>query len=127
MLHARSFLYGQEEVAPGVLDVDWFDERGEHLSPEDWNNAQGRALTMRRASRLEDGHVEVMTLLMNASEAAITFALPEPSKFSRRLLVDSADPTAPERDLDGGAEIEVQDRSAVLFVGVLESAEQAAS
>ena len=123
VLHARSFLYGQEEVAPGVLDVDWFDERGEHLSSEDWNNAQGRALTMRRASRMEDGSIEVMTLLMNASENPLAFVLPEPATFSRRLLIDSADPTAPERDLDAGDRIEVQDRSAVLFVGALHGAE----
>ena len=127
VLHARNFLYGQEEVAPGVLDVDWFDERGEHLSAEDWNNAQGRALTMRRASRIDDRSVEVMTLLMNASQNAIVFILPEPSTFARRLLVDSADPTAPEWELDAGAAIEVQDRSAVLFVAVLGNAEQPAS
>ena len=119
VLHARNFLYGQEEVAPGLLDVDWFDERGESLSPEDWNNEQGRALTMRRASRLEDGSVEIMTLLMNASHDPLAFTLPEPSIFSRRLLIDSADPAAPERELDAGDRIEVQDRSAVLFVGVL--------
>ena len=120
VLHARNFLYGQEEIAPGVLDVDWFDEQGQALSPEDWRNAQGRALVMRRASREPDGSIQVMTLLANAGPEALTFTLPEPSTFSRRLLVDSADPDAPERELAAGGRIEVQDRSAVLFVAVLD-------
>ena len=119
VLRARNFLYGQDEVAPGVLDVDWFDERGGHLSSDDWNNVEGRALTMRRASRLADGTVEVMTLLMNASAEPLHFKLPEPTTFSRRLLVDSADPDAPERELEAGETLEVRDRSAVLFVSDL--------
>ena len=120
VLRASTFLYGQEEVAPGVLDVDWFDERGEHLSADDWGNAEGRALTMRRASRLPDGSVEVMTLLMNASSVPLDFTLPEPATFSRRMLVDSADPEAEERELEAGETLQVCDRSAVLFVSVLD-------
>jgi isoamylase len=119
VLRASTFLYGQEEIEPGVLDVDWFDERGGHLSPEDWGNPEGRALTMRRASRLNDGTVEIMTLLMNASPVPLTFKLPEPSTFSRRMLIDSADPEAEERDLEAGDTLEVKDRAAVLFVSVL--------
>ena len=65
-----------------------------------------------------------MTLLMNASATALRFTLPDPSSISRRLLIDSADPAAPERELDAGAGIEVQDRSAMLFVGVLGDAAQ---
>ncbi len=119
VLRASTFLYGQEEIAPGVLDVDWFDERGEHLSTEDWGNAEGRALTMRRASRLQDGTVEVMTLLLNASSVPLHFTLPEPATFSRRMLVDSANPDAEERDLEAGETLEVCDRAAALFVSVL--------
>ena len=121
VLRARNFLYGQEELARGVLDVDWFDERGEHLSSDDWDNAEGRALTMRRASRLDDGTVEVMTLLLNASPTPLIFKLPEPATFRRRLLINSADADAPEREMEAGETLEVQDRAAVLFVGVLGS------
>ncbi len=120
VLRAQNFLSGQEELASGVLDLDWFDERGEHLSSADWENPQGRALTMRRASRLEDGRTQVLTLLMNASGNALAFSFPGSPKISRRLLIDSADPTAPERELAEGAAIEVLDRSAMLFVGVME-------
>ena len=61
-----------------------------------------------------------MTLLMNASDTPLHFTLPEPATFSRRMLVDSANPGAEERDLEAGETLEVCDRSAVLFVSQLE-------
>ncbi len=124
-LRSGQFLYG-DEVAPGLLDLDWFDERGEHLSPDDWQNPEGRALTMRRACRCGDGGIEVVTLLLNASSDALTFTVPEPSGFKRRLLIDSANPDAAERELEAGETIQVQDRSAVLLAGVI-SADEGAS
>jgi glycogen operon protein len=121
-LRSRTFLYGQVEPAPGVLDIDWFDERGEHLSPEDWNNPAGRALAMRRACRGDDGGVTVVTLLMNASPNPIAFTLPPPHSFNRRLLVDSADPDAPEREIDADGIVEVQAHAAVLLAADLNPA-----
>src|SRR6185437_14929857 len=58
---------GNAEIAPGVAQLDWWDERGVRLSPEDWSNQKGRILIMRRAYRKEDGAVEVSALMMNAS------------------------------------------------------------
>ncbi len=115
-LRADHFLNGQEELAQGVLDIDWFDEQGQHLSPEDWDNPEGRALVMRRACRREDGAVEAVTLLMNGSADTFTFQLP-PSGSQWRLLIDSADPDGQERPLEGET-LELKDRSAVLCVGV---------
>ena len=116
VLRSNHFLYGQEEPAPGVLDIEWFDERGEHLSPEDWQNPEGRALVMRRAYKRADGVVEAVTLLMNASQDVLTFRLPPP-ELERRLLIDTADPTAEERMLEGDV-YELKDRSAVICVSV---------
>jgi len=122
-LRSRTFLYGQVEPAPGVLDVDWFDERGEHLSPDDWNNPEGRALAMRRACRRDDGGVEVITLLLNASATPIAFTLPGPHSFNRRLLIDSASPEAPERTIEGDGTIEVREHAAVLLAADLSPAD----
>jgi glycogen operon protein len=122
-LRSQTFLYGQVEPAPGVLDVDWFDERGEHLSPDDWNNPEGRALVMRRAARKDDGGVEVITLLLNASPNPIAFTLPAPHTFNRRLLIDSAAPQAPERRIEGDETVEVREHAAVLLAAELRSAE----
>lgn len=114
LIRANRFLHGGVEVAPGILDIDWFDERGEHLSDEDWNNAEGRALVMRRCRRKPDGSLETVTLLMNGSGDTLTFKLPPPD-LHRTLIIDSADPDASEADV--GAEIEVRDRAVLLVVG----------
>jgi len=114
LVRAANFLYGQEEVAPGIMDIDWFDERGTHLSPEDWRNPNGKALVMRRVRRRSDGELEAVTLLMNGSHVPLTFHLPPPS-LARWLVIDSADPQAAESEV--GDTIEVKDRAAMLIVG----------
>jgi glycogen operon protein len=116
ILRNNQFLYGQAEVAPGILDVDWFDERGVNLSPEDWDNAAGRALNMRRAHRCEDGHVEVVSLLLNASDTRLLFKLPPPVAHGR-ILVDTSDTSTRERPTEG--RILVAEHAAVLVVADL--------
>jgi glycogen operon protein len=91
VLRAPTFLYGQDSPGFGINDIEWWDERGEKLTHDDWHNPEGRALVMRRASLLEDGRVEALTLLLNASEDAIDFTLPSPSA-PRQVLIDSAQP-----------------------------------
>ena len=116
-LSCQRFLNGDTEVTPDLREIDWFDERGEHLSSQDWGNAEGRALVMRRAARLANGRIEVATLLLNGAQAPIAFSLPPPTDFVRRVLVNSADPQAPEHELSGEDTYEVQDRAAVLLIG----------
>ncbi|PSJ39070.1 glycogen debranching enzyme GlgX [Sphingomonas deserti] len=116
LIRSGRFLYGQEEVADGVPDIDWFDESGNRLSPEDWQNPEGRALVMRRARRTDDGGIETVDLLVNGSHVPLSFTLAGPA-LQRRLMVDSADPTGAERDLGDGEAIEVADRGAVVVVG----------
>ena len=112
-LRAPTFLYGEETPgASGVSDIEWWDERGQPLSPEDWNNPEGRALIMRRTMPLEDGTIEGITLLLNASDGPLTFALPAPSA-DRELLIDSADPAREQCAV--GDDYEVQAHSAVLI------------
>jgi isoamylase len=115
LVRASHFLHGEVTVAEGILDIDWFDERGEHLSSEDWENAEGKALVMRRVRKRDDGRLEAVTMLMNGSPAPITFTLPPPLT-DRFLVIDSADPQAAERRI--GETIEVKDRAAVLVVGI---------
>jgi len=117
LVRAGHFLHGGVEVAPGILDIDWFDERGEHLSGDDWHNAQGKALVMRRVRRCEDGKLQTVTMLMNASPIMLIFHLPPPT-HARTLVIDSAEPSAPEREV--GDTIEVKDRAAMLIVGTHE-------
>lgn len=114
LLRATEFLHGEKEVAPDLRDIDWFDERGQYLSPDDWHNEAGRALMMRRIRRKADGMLESILMLMNASDEPLTFKLPQP-KFARTLVIDSADPAAHEREI--GEEIEVRDHAVIVLVG----------
>ena len=113
VLRAPTFLYGQDSPGHGVNDVEWWDERGERLSDEDWQNPEGRALMMRRAIRTEMGDVEAVSLLLNASEAPITFRLPKPDT-RRTVLIDSAKPDQGEIEIDN--EYEVAPQGAVLLM-----------
>jgi glycogen operon protein len=114
LIRAGHFLHGRVETAPGILDIDWFDERGVHLSEDDWHNGEGKALVMRRVRKREDGNLETVTMLMNGSPTPLTFQLPPPH-LERRLVIDSANPQAPE--IKVGDEIEVMDRAVMLIVG----------
>ena len=103
---------GAEEVAPGIAQLTWWDERGVQLSPEDWDNKEGRILIMRRACRKENGTIEITALMMNASGEKITFKLP--GEFPWQLLFDTTDPAILPRALEAQT-YEVQDRTAVLL------------
>ncbi len=115
LLRAGAFLYGQEEVAPGVLDIEWFDERGQRLSPEDWQNPEGRALLMRRARRLPGGELELIALALNGADQTLSFALPSEGLAFERL-VDSADPQAGLGPV--GETLELPGGAAVVLRGV---------
>ncbi len=115
-LRAPAFLHGQDSPAEGVQDLQWFDERGHPLSPDDWNNPEGRALVMRRALRTEDGRVETVTLLLNGSADALPFHLPEP-QGERTVLIDSARPEQGEVTIADSYEVGPQ--SAVLVTRIV--------
>jgi glycogen operon protein len=88
------FQHGRIEVAPGLCDVYWFDERGTELMPEDWNNGVGKLLGLRRAVARDDGRIDVAILLLNSDAAAHTFRLPPP-QLGYRVAVNTAQPQLP--------------------------------
>jgi isoamylase len=110
LLRPPAFLYG-EPTADGFNDLEWWDERGQPLSDEDWTNPNGRALVMRRARLLEDGRLEAMSLLLNASPDPLTFNL-YPS-VKRTVLIDSARPD--DLPFEIGDSYEVGPHGAVLI------------
>ncbi|MBM7405416.1 MULTISPECIES: glycogen debranching protein GlgX [Sphingomonas] len=120
LLRAPSFLHAEKLPGTDINDLEWWDEQGQPLSSDDWNNPEGRALVMRRARQLEDGRIEGMTLLLNASGDAITFTLPAPD-VSRTVLVDSARPD--EDAFEIGNEYELGPQSAALIHWVADIAE----
>jgi isoamylase len=112
IFRARHFLHGNEEVVAGVLDIDWLDERGQRLSPEDWSNVEGRALVMALAAAEED-QTELAAVLMNASDRPLDFHLPDERQW--RVLLDSSDPEKSERNLSGNS-YTLPDRAAAIVI-----------
>ena len=112
VLRAAAFLYGEDSPGHGINDIEWWDERGHSLSPEDWQNPEGRALLMRRAVRNDEGEVETVSLLLNASGDPITFHLPPPGD-RRTVLIDSSRPDQGEIEI--GNDYEVAPQAAVLL------------
>ena len=110
-LRAAQFAAG-EEVGAGLKDVEWLDERCVALADDDWANGEGRALVMRRAVRREDGVIEVVALLMNASDKPIDFLLPP--EWHWEFLVDSADPHRAPGHHDGDR-YTLSDRACVIL------------
>ena len=117
VLRCRSFLYGDQELAPGVKDIAWYDEAGETLSMDAWNDPEARLLTLCRAATGSDGVVSVLTMMMNASEEDREFRIPAP--LPATLVLDTAEPDADERTIDEEP-IHVAARSVVLLLAQVE-------
>jgi glycogen operon protein len=117
VLHAANFQHGTVQVAPGIPDISWFDEAGATPSIEAWNDPAAQLLALRRAGPMDPTGatpgVGVTLLLMNASDEDRGFTLPTPA-LPWRLMIDSAHPDAPERQLHTPT-ITVGNRSAILL------------
>ncbi len=111
VIRSSRYLYGKVELAQGVHDIDWFDERGTTLSEQDWGNPEGRALVLRRAQRVGDS-IEMIALFVNASEGALDFRLPGDAQWF--VLVDSLHPDGEEGPVSNGI-YQVQPTSAVVL------------
>jgi len=116
VLRCAIFLHGKDKPAPDVLDIAWFDEQGQGLSDEAWNNPHERTLVLRRAAAAPDGSVPILTCLFNPMPDDRDFTLPPP-RLPTRLLLDSADPAGAERDIDGET-VAVKARSVMLVRSV---------
>ncbi|HXZ06929.1 MAG TPA: glycogen debranching protein GlgX [Paraburkholderia sp.] len=98
LLRETRFLFGDREVLSGLHDVGWFDERGEPLTIEAWQDPGGRAFTLRRAGPDLNGQTEVLLMMLNAGGDALTFS-PPPPHLEWKVLLDTAHPDAPPRAL----------------------------
>jgi glycogen operon protein len=76
-LRAENFLHGTIEVLPGIMDVGWFDEKGESLTPEAWADGAAKMLTLRRAA-MTGNYVDLTLLMLNASNEDREFIYPHP-------------------------------------------------
>jgi glycogen operon protein len=80
-----------EELAAGIQDIAWFDETGQPLSSEAWQNPEARALAVRRASLDAAGKPECVLMFVNAGTDPIDFRFPPPRDNWYRVLDTAAD------------------------------------
>jgi glycogen operon protein len=113
IIRSGAYLYGQQGLAPGLHDINWFDERGLALTDEDWDNPDGRALVMRRAIRLADDGIEIVALLINGSESTLEFQLQ--GDFAWRVALDSASPFLSDAPV-AGTQYTVENNSAAVLI-----------
>ncbi|HEX3756984.1 MAG TPA: glycogen debranching protein GlgX [Rhizomicrobium sp.] len=116
-MRCNSFL-GSSQIAPGIEELSWWDERGVQLSQEDWENVEGRILILRRAEIRKDGRLEATALMLNGSPERITFKLP--GDFDWHLQYDSNDPAISPHRLEAKT-YEIADRAAVLLTAEIAS------
>ncbi len=116
-LRPAVFLHGGQQVRPGIGDIAWFDQHGQGMSPQAWDEPEARTLVLRRAVALPDGRAEVMLVLLNADGGEHDFTLPAPA-LEWRLLLDSGRPESAEQLL-GTATVPLAPHSVVLLVASL--------
>ncbi|MBI0330136.1 glycogen debranching protein GlgX [Burkholderia plantarii] len=112
LLSGPGYPSGDREAAPGLREIDWFDERGEAISIPAWQNRELRALTMRRVGPDRDGDTEVLLLMLNGSAQPLVFVPPAPA-LEFRVLADSARPDLEPHALPAGG-IELAAHAAVI-------------
>ncbi|HEX4050947.1 MAG TPA: glycogen debranching protein GlgX [Steroidobacteraceae bacterium] len=115
-LRSPYFQHGLIEPLPQVRDIEWFDENGDTMRPEDWGYWEGRLLCVRRAMRLADGSGELCLLLVNSTLETHVFQLPQPL-CNWMLRVDSAAPTLAERALES-TQVDVAAQSVQLLTAL---------
>ncbi len=100
VLRHPEFLHGRAHPAPGIADIAWFDQDGATIPVEAWNDIEQRTLILRRAMRTAEGKVTILSLLLNPGDQPCDFRLPPP-RLPCRVLLDTAEPEAPERPVAG--------------------------
>jgi isoamylase len=116
-LRSSYFQHGRVEPWPKVRDIEWFDEKGKTMRPEDWQYGEGRLLCVRRALRLDEERTEVSLLLINNTADVHAFDLPGPL-LPWVAHIDSAQPDLADHDLSG-PQVELAARSVQLLTAIV--------
>jgi glycogen operon protein len=109
------------EIAPGLCDINWFDESGTLMDQDKWAFSEGRLLALRRVARGEptrsgESAASASLLLVNADSDDHEFVLPEPV-LDWVVVIDAADHTdGPAVRKPSNNRVTVASHSALLLV-----------
>jgi glycogen operon protein len=124
VFHRRRFFHGRRIRGSDIKDISWLEPSGQEMNDEAWNAGFNKCLGVRLAgdligdvdSRGEPIVDDTMLLLLNAHHEAIPFTLPaHKEEHVWDLLLDTADQHAPQQQLKGGQQYNLQARSMVLL------------
>jgi isoamylase len=118
-IHTDRFQHGRETPAPGIADIEWFDESGRVLTEDAWNDGHAQLLSLRRAAAMERG-VSVTMLMINGTSDDRVFVLPSPA-LAWTIRIDTAD-LEREDTAVRGATVAVGGHGVVLLVATAEPA-----
>jgi glycogen operon protein len=93
LLRQGRHLHGRTRNAAGFKDVEWLAPGGEQLTAEQWDDGWGKTVLLCNTTRkrFADGEVQAVALVLNASEEATHFCLPDVGKCASWRLHFSTD------------------------------------
>jgi glycogen operon protein len=110
MLHRNRFLTGQWNEEFGVKDATWYTPAAIEMTPEAWNDSQGRCMGVVLDGRAQAtgirkrGSDVTLLLLLNAHHETIPFTLPDGAGGEAwERLIDTFDP-----DEAGGRAVRIE-------------------
>ena len=116
-LRSSYYQHGRLEPIPQVRDVEWFDENGDIMRGEDWQNPEGRLLCLRRSMRLDDARAEATLILTNNTDTAHAFQLPDPT-FDWWLRLNTEDPRRADAEVRASS-VELAPHSVQLLTAIV--------
>jgi glycogen operon protein len=124
MLRRGRFLTGEFDEEIGVKDVTWLTPTSEEMTPEHWNDPQGRCFGILLDGRAQEtgirrvGSDSTLLMILNAHHDVVPFKLPEAVGGSRWVrLIDTNQAQSDElQDCAFGQVYQVTGRSLLLFI-----------
>ncbi len=114
VLRERNFLHGQPIDGNGTRNVVWYRPDGREMDGPSWGDGNARIIGL--LLRQEDQRI---LIIASAYHDTLRFALPaeEGRRWQMRLDAGRGDLDPPDRSFDGGAAIDVEGRTVLLFSG----------
>jgi glycogen operon protein len=124
MLRRGRFLTGEFDDELGVKDVTWLNPDGTEMTPELWQDPNGRCLGVLLDGRAQEtgirrlGSDSTLLLVLNAHHDVVPFKLPEAVGGSRWIMLIDTNQDQNDEMLEFrfGHEYEVTGRSLLLFI-----------